>query len=193
MSKRTLSALELAVLGLLSRSPASGYDIRKMFAESPMGHFSGSPGAIYPVLNRLVARGLLKASMDLRNAMRPRRLFTPSPEGEKAFEAWLRAPVTREDVVHGVETLTLRFAFLSELEAPATRTFLESYATECASVASELTAWLEGPGRKLDLHGRLALTQGRDLYVTRKEWAQSALAAMPGASSARKRRKAGSR
>ena len=48
-----ISTLSLAILGLIAQEWQSGYDIRKAFATTPMGHFSSSPGAIYPALKRL--------------------------------------------------------------------------------------------------------------------------------------------
>ena len=47
-----------ALLGLLHGSSLSGYDVRKIFTETPMGSFSNSPGAIYPALERLEKAGL---------------------------------------------------------------------------------------------------------------------------------------
>ena len=42
---RTLSLLEFALLGLVhDHQPCCGYDLRKVFAETPMGSFSDSPG-----------------------------------------------------------------------------------------------------------------------------------------------------
>ena len=51
MSPTTLSLLEFALLGLVhDHQPCCGYDLRKIFTETPMGSFSDSPGSIYPAL-----------------------------------------------------------------------------------------------------------------------------------------------
>ena len=52
MSAR-VSLLGYALLGLLHQKPSSGYALRRVFATTPMGTFSDSPGAIYPALGRL--------------------------------------------------------------------------------------------------------------------------------------------
>jgi len=45
-------------LGVLSKGPASGYEIRKEFEEGPFGHFQDVGfGSIYPALKRLVDGG----------------------------------------------------------------------------------------------------------------------------------------
>jgi len=49
--KHTL--LDYAILGLIQDHALSGYAIRKMFEETALGHYSSSPGTIYPALNRL--------------------------------------------------------------------------------------------------------------------------------------------
>ncbi len=58
MAKRS-EALELSVLGILSQSPAHGYELRKRMI-SVTGLFKAiSYGALYPTLKSLVERGFL--------------------------------------------------------------------------------------------------------------------------------------
>ena len=57
------SLLGFALLGLLEERPRSGYDLRKVFAQTAMGTFSDSPGAIYPALGRLEKRGLVRGTV----------------------------------------------------------------------------------------------------------------------------------
>jgi len=52
--------LGYALLGLIHQKPSSGYDLRKTFAETAMGNYSDSPGAIYPALERLESQGLVR-------------------------------------------------------------------------------------------------------------------------------------
>jgi len=59
LHSRMLTTLEYALLGLLDRQPSSGYDIARRFAETPLAHFSSSPGAIYPALRRLERAGMV--------------------------------------------------------------------------------------------------------------------------------------
>ncbi len=66
-----ISTLSLAVLGLIVQRPRSGYDLRKVFSTTPMGHFSSSPGAIYPALIRIEKNGWVRGSIDTKKALRP--------------------------------------------------------------------------------------------------------------------------
>src|SRR6185295_20202168 len=82
---RPLSDLECALLGLLNQVPRSGYDLRKVFAETPFTHFSDSPGAVYPALRRLEGRGFLKALPGKEGGGRRRRTLRLTPPGVAAF------------------------------------------------------------------------------------------------------------
>ena len=42
---REIPLLGRALLGLLQQGQSSGYDIRRLFTQTPMGTFSDSPGA----------------------------------------------------------------------------------------------------------------------------------------------------
>src|SRR5580658_800701 len=108
------STLEYALAGLLRHKPQSGYDLRKTFTTTGMRHYSDSPGSIYPALKRLVTRGWIEAvpGDTEQNDPRKRQLFAITATGKEALVAWLRQPVTREDVILRVSELILRFAFM---------------------------------------------------------------------------------
>src|SRR5437867_13273548 len=108
------SLLGYALLGLLQQEPRSGYDLRKIFAKSPMGMFSDSPGAIYPALQRLEKRGLVSSRVRASSGLRRRRLFRPTSSGKRAFRAWQTRTIARDDVIHRVDELMLRFSFMDE-------------------------------------------------------------------------------
>ena len=57
-----LSSLDCAILGLLSRRPGSGYDIRRVFQTTALGRYSDSPGSIYPAIKRLNRPGFAGGS-----------------------------------------------------------------------------------------------------------------------------------
>ena len=80
----TGSTLSLAILGLIAQAPCSGYDVRKVFATTPMGHFSASPGAIYPALKRLEKEGLIGGTVDRAQTLRPGRSTRSLRRGGRA-------------------------------------------------------------------------------------------------------------
>ncbi len=84
-----LSELEGCVLGVVSRSgPCSAYRVRKEFRESLTTSWRGSAGAIYPLLERLVAKGFLKEKAIEADA-RGTRTLTITRNGRNTLAEWV--------------------------------------------------------------------------------------------------------
>ncbi len=117
MKSATPTTLGYALLGLLHQEPRCGYELRRIFETTPMGRYSGSPGAIYPALRRLEQQGFIEGQVDRATSLRPRQVFHPTKAGTGKFRKWLAQNVQREDVIWRLEELMLRFAFHSFLES----------------------------------------------------------------------------
>ena len=96
MAGRQLTPFEHILLGLICQAPSSGYDLKRIFAATPMGLYQPSSGALYPALRRLEQKGLVQAqdpaSQDGQSA-RHRRVYEPTQAGRAAHLNWLRTPV----------------------------------------------------------------------------------------------------
>jgi hypothetical protein len=53
MAGQQLTSFEHVLLGMICLSPSSGYDLKRIFATTPMGFYQPSSGALYPALRRL--------------------------------------------------------------------------------------------------------------------------------------------
>ncbi|MHC4479565.1 MAG: helix-turn-helix transcriptional regulator [Planctomycetota bacterium] len=175
-AQESISTLSLAILGLISQAPQSGYDLKKTFETTPMGHFSNSPGAIYPALGRLEKRGLIEGRVEKAQTLRPRKVYSLSGEGERALKAELRRPVTRKDVVWHTDDLMLRFAFMGHLltHTEAIR-FSEQFLVQLRSYTASLQEHLDAQRAAMPLHGRLAMEQGIESYRATSRWAERAV------------------
>ena len=172
------SLLGFALLGLLNQEPQSGYDLRKVFAQTAMGSFSDSPGAIYPALGRLEKRGLVRGTVEESQGLRKRRVFKLTTKGSRALKAWLKRAVTRDDVMKRVDELMLRFAFMDEaLGAERTTDFLREYAERLSEYIPSLKEFHKAQAGEMPLSGRLAFESGIEEYEVRLKWARSSLAA----------------
>jgi DNA-binding PadR family transcriptional regulator len=80
------------LIGLVCLSPASGCDLKRIFAATPMGIYQPSSGSLYPALRRLEAKGLVKAAEGAGESARHRRVYEPIQAGQAAHAAWLRTP-----------------------------------------------------------------------------------------------------
>jgi DNA-binding PadR family transcriptional regulator len=173
------TTLEHALLALLDQEPHSGYELRRIFALTPLRHFSDSPGAIYPALRRLIARRWIGACAP--QGGRRRREFRISARGREAFLAWLRLPVASADVTSDPDALLLRFAFMGPaLPDAAIRDFLGEY-------ERQMTAQLEGLRRHHHEHAhawpltaRLAFEHGLAQHRAQVVWARRAARALEG-------------
>ena len=64
MGRNRFAVLELAVLGLLHRTPMHGYELRKQLT-NVLGMFRAlSYGSLYPCLHELLAAGLIAEEHD---------------------------------------------------------------------------------------------------------------------------------
>jgi len=171
-----IGLLGFALLGLLQRKPSSGYELRKVFTDTPMGTFSDSPGAIYPALRRLEMGKLIRGRVEKTSELRQRKIFRPTSAGLSALSAWLTQPVGRADVVHRINELMLRFAFLDTAAGEsATVAFLQSLHAELSSYIPTLKQFLATNAAKMPTSGRLALESGILGYEARLVWASRAI------------------
>lgn len=84
-----LSDLEGATLAALAQhGSATSYQLASEFAASPSEFWSGSSGAIYPMMTRLEKRGLISGKAGHTGA-RARVLWSLTPTGQRAMMAWL--------------------------------------------------------------------------------------------------------
>lgn len=167
------STLEYALIGLIRECPRSGYELRKVFVETAMAGYSGSPGAIYPALRRLEADGLIEGTEQPGGPGRPRREYRLTPAGEAVLQAWLALPVTRDDVALRLDELMLRFAFLGYADSPGrTLDFLASLEAHLDAFHGELLKQLEAI-REAPLHAQLALEAGISSIADRLRWTRA--------------------
>lgn len=173
---QAITLLGYAILGLLHGKASSGYDLRKIFAETPMGTFSDSPGAIYPALRRLEERKLIGASSIAQRDKRRRNALQLTPEGVAALKLWLRAPIEQADVASRMTTLMLKFAFMDGvLGEAATLAFLHSFQRELNAYIPSLARYIKAESQRIPRSGRLALDSGLRGYRAQAQWVAQAI------------------
>src|ERR1051326_2584503 len=91
--ERPLTGFEQVLLGVIAAEPRSGYGLKKMFSASPASVYQPSPGALYPALRRLEARGLLRAERKVSAGRRALRLYHVTEAGRALHADWLGQPV----------------------------------------------------------------------------------------------------
>lgn len=172
-----ISTLSLAILGLIAQKPRSGYDLRKVFSCTPMGHFSSSPGAIYPALKRLEKCGLLQTRRQNSDTLRPKLEYSLTSKGRQILEKHVSQTVTNEDVVWRKDELLLRFAFMEHVVGlPTTLQFLQEFLAQIEAYTCTLKEYQSTVNKDESLTGRLALENGIEGYQANARWARRAIA-----------------
>ncbi len=137
MGRNRSAVLELAVLGLLRRTPMHGYELRKQLT-SVLGLFRAlSYGSLYPCLHELLAAGLIAEEHDeaepdgtprLNGPARPRagrrslKVYRLTADGKERLQELLGegGPAAWEDDGFGVH-----FAFFGQTRADVRLRILE--------------------------------------------------------------------
>src|ERR1700744_2451872 len=84
-------------LGILTRGPATGYEIKKLFDEDGYQHFvEASFGSIYPALSRLTDEGLVSVREEAQEKRPDRKVYSITPAGRSAFLAALMKPLPED-------------------------------------------------------------------------------------------------
>jgi len=92
---------------------------------SRSARFSGSAGAIYPLVARLERAALLRSRGDRRRRQR-RRLYEITPSGRRRLVTWISPPFREQDVAALHDPIRVRVYFLGALPAAERRRFLAS-------------------------------------------------------------------
>lgn len=86
-----LSPTAYVILGMVSREPRSGYEIKALVDDTTRFFWAASYGQIYPELKRLSAAGLIEG-IDAPRGERKRTVYAITADGEGELRDWLRQP-----------------------------------------------------------------------------------------------------
>lgn len=133
-------SLRHALLGFLSVTPMSGYDLRRAMDESVAHFWPVDQSQIYRTLAQLEKDGLVEV-LEIRQDGRPdRREHSLTADGLASLDTWLAEPA---DHTPAREPFLLRLFFVARLGPERTREVLQERATE----AREFLAVLESTRR----------------------------------------------
>ena len=169
-----LTELEGCVLGIVwSRGPCTAYAARKVFLDSPSPYWSGSAGAVYPLLARLEAGELVRGQAHSAGRRASRR-FVVTPRGRRMLERWLGPPLPAWILGIPMDPLRTRMGFLAVLPVTRQALFLaeaERHArVHLESARKELAAMRTGG----DLYDRLVSRGAVSSLEARLAWLSGA-------------------
>jgi len=80
-----------AILGFLSWKPFTGYELKKLFADSLSFHWSGNNNQIYGSLIKLHEESLVAIEVQQQEKRPARKLYTITETGRAELKSWLLA------------------------------------------------------------------------------------------------------
>jgi PadR family transcriptional regulator AphA len=117
-------SLPHVLLGLLTRGPASGWDLKVRLEKDPSLGWNADLAQIYPALKHLLRGGFVSLKRRRSTEGPPRREYRPTPSGRRELREWLDEP---PELPRQKDPALARLAFL-ERHAPEERTaYLRAY------------------------------------------------------------------
>ncbi len=170
-----LTTLSYALLGLIGMEPRSGYALAQVFATTPIGDYSSSPGSLYPAIKVLEKQGLVE-----QRPAGKKKVFGLTATGATTLDAWLAEPVTGEGTSKHLSAHLMRFAFLQmHPDRRLTLTFLTDLASGLSAEAATLEAFLASDlALAMPEQSRWAVRHGLMTCLASRDWALGALAAL---------------
>lgn len=165
-------SLKHAALGLLSRGPASGYDLLQTFHSSLANVWPATQSQLYGELGKLAQSGLVEV---VAEGARGRKEYALTEAGLVELRHWLTevepTAVRRSDML-------LRVFFLNVLDPAQAEEFLKHRAARAAEYHRELLAikdQIAGESGPLTEYGRLTLEWGLRFTDMQRDWAEWAM------------------
>ncbi|MFF2805881.1 PadR family transcriptional regulator [Streptomyces sp. NPDC058000] len=162
-------SLRHAVLGLLSESPASGYDLMKLFNASLASVWPATQSQVYGELNKLTTAGLVEVSA---HGPRGRKEYAITDGGLAELRHWLTEVAPSGPQRHDG---LLRVFFLGILTPLEARTYLLTQAASAArahAAYEQIDETSQWDDEMISVYGRIALEYGLRLSATMEEWAR---------------------
>jgi PadR family transcriptional regulator, regulatory protein AphA len=141
-----LSPTAYVILGMVSREPRSGYEIKAIVDDTTRFFWAASYGQIYPELRRLSEAGLIEG-VDASRGERKRTVYAITAAGEAKLKDWLREP---PETVEMREEGLLKLFFSGVLPREEAAATLGAMRKHRVGVAARLRSMEPKAAEKLD-------------------------------------------
>jgi PadR family transcriptional regulator AphA len=161
------------ILGLLTRQPMSGYDVKR-FLKS-LGWLIDSPsfGSPYPALHALLEDGLVTVETLSRQDKPPRKIYSITERGGQTLQEWMDRPVAPGV---SLKAFVMRLVLASNLSRTGLVAHLEQRHSQVAAHQLALEQAAQATDHDMDLGERLALEYGLAVAAAELAWLDRALA-----------------
>jgi PadR family transcriptional regulator AphA len=119
--------IQFAILGLLSLSPMTGYDLKKIFAGSEIFYWSDNNNLIYHALVELHRSELVRREVRIQENYPARKVYSLTEKGQVELRKWIQSTPKLPEIRH---TFLLQLEFAAELEPAVLDGLLGKYEEE---------------------------------------------------------------
>ncbi len=155
------------VLGLLAQRPMSGYDIRRLLGGLSWLVDSPSFGTLYPGLHALLADGLVTVEVISSESRPPRKGYSITEAGSKAFQEWASQ---RVQLGSSLKQFVIRLSPAGNLSETGLHDYLEQRRELVASRRPNIEQALGVASEEVDLGQYLTLDYGLALADAELAW-----------------------
>jgi PadR family transcriptional regulator AphA len=155
------------ILGLLTRQPMSGYDIKRFLKRQSWLIDGPSFGSLYPALHSLLENGLVTVEVIPRDDKPPRKIYTITETGRQVLGEWMDQP-TSSGV--SLKAFLMRLILASNLSYDRLITHLEQRHAQVTTHQLALEQSAGGMDEGADLGDRLALEYSLAVATAELAW-----------------------
>ena len=126
--------MEFVILGLLSHTQMTGYDMKKIMDTTMSLFWSGSYGSIYPTLQRLRDNESIVSNETTENG-RDKIIYSITDKGRDRLQQWLKKPVIKDELRY--ETM-LKLFFGNEIGEEDTLKHIQEFEDKMKRILPDL-------------------------------------------------------
>ncbi|MBL8967031.1 MAG: PadR family transcriptional regulator [Spirochaetaceae bacterium] len=125
-------SIRSAILGYLEWRPATGYELKKLFAEAAPFHWSGNNNQVYGALLELHRDGAVGLEVVPQDKRPARKVYTITDPGRAELSAWLREEAGLPEIRADFHA---RLAWSAALPPPELEALISAYEERLAGAA----------------------------------------------------------
>lgn len=120
-------SIKHVILGFLSETPLTGYDLKKKFSASETLHWSGNNNQIYRSLLELHEQQLVTIEVQYQESKPPRKIYTITDKGLAELRQWMQST---PDLPQFRNALLVQLTWADQLEPDKLDKMLATYEEE---------------------------------------------------------------
>ncbi|MBN1314933.1 MAG: PadR family transcriptional regulator [Anaerolineales bacterium] len=166
------------VLGLLSRQPMSGYDIKRLLKN--LNWLIGNPsfGSLYPTLRKLLNEGLVTVQTQSNETRPNRKIYSITEQGQRVLEEWNNRPAKTDA---SLKTFLMRLILADIHSIDSLVAYMEKRRAQVTRQQAALEKFLND-GTEQDTKQYLAHGYGLVMANAELNWLDDTLNRLPGTS-----------